>query len=157
MRDREHIRKAVDQALDRLNDSISTLSRATTAAADLEDIRDEERKAEELTDSERQLDLVKKEMKSEGDLAATLKQSHQATTAQMQATFRLRLWVSANEPITDTHADLADQLRAWHAATAEAIGANRSKQQLEHEASVRGEVPKRVRVFEQACWAYFKS
>lgn len=157
MRDREHVRMAVDQALDRLTESVSALSRATTTAATVEDVRDEERQAEESGDEERQLDLIKESMKTEGDLAAALRESHQATTAQMQATLRLRMWVGADEPMTDTHADLADQLRAWHSATAETIAANRDEQQLEHEVAVRDEVPERVRDFEQACWAYFSS
>jgi hypothetical protein len=157
MRDREHIRMAVDKALDRLTESVSALSRATTAAATVEDIRDEEREAEATGDSERQLDLVKEAMKAEDALAAALGASHQATTAQMQASLRLRMWVGADEPITDTHADLADQLRGWHAATTAAVESNRDEQQQEHEAAVRGEVPERVRDFEQACWAYFAS
>ncbi len=155
MRDREHVRTTLDQTLDQLTGSIEALSQAATRALQAEQVREDEEGVEAFGNAEQQLEAVKKTMKAEADLAEALRKAHGATTAQMQATLRLRVWLGPDEPLTDAHAELADQLRAWYSAVGEALEANRTEHQLDHEKLVRDEVPNRVRAFEQACQGYF--
>lgn len=157
MQDREHIRVTLDQTLDRLTDSIKALSQTTTRALHAEQVREDEKVANTSGEAEQQLEAVKATMKAEADLAEALGTAHQATTAQMQATLRLRVWLGPDEPLTNVHADLADQLRAWYSAIGEALQANRNEHQLNHEEIVRDEVPNRVHAFEKACQDFFAS
>jgi hypothetical protein len=157
MRDREHVRTTLDRTLDQLTDSIDALSRATTRALQTEKVREDEDGIEASGNAEQQLEAVKKTMKAEADLGEALGTAHRATTAQMQATLRLRVWLGPNDPLTNAHADLADQLRAWYSTVGEALEGNRTERQLDHEELVRDEVPNRVSVFENACQDYFAS